>query len=227
MKQDTLTQIMAFAHSIAHYLSTWIVALVQMILPMAKPLSTLADPKGGHRHPPRGMGADHRQDRAHGPRSLSHACGVLPVSSARGVHDPGEKPAVVGASGPSGEGVLDRRSPSGTSRPPQAASRGVPVAPRVKRPHMRVWSGLIPAAVHAEPLALRELLKPQEGHVDARVHKQDEEEVPPTHEESRPCGADEEPKGQMMSNAPDGRANERRGVLRALNSRDRIPGAPN
>ncbi len=36
MKQDTLTQIMAFAHSIAHYLGTWIVALVQTILPMAK-----------------------------------------------------------------------------------------------------------------------------------------------------------------------------------------------
>jgi hypothetical protein len=46
MKQDTLTQIMAFAHSIAHYLGIWIVALVQMILPMTKELSTLADPIG-------------------------------------------------------------------------------------------------------------------------------------------------------------------------------------
>ena len=46
MKQDTLTQIMAFAHSIAHYLGTWIVALVQTILPMAKELATLADPIG-------------------------------------------------------------------------------------------------------------------------------------------------------------------------------------
>jgi hypothetical protein len=46
MKQDTLTQIMAFAHSIAHYLGTWIVALVQKILPMTTELSTLADPIG-------------------------------------------------------------------------------------------------------------------------------------------------------------------------------------
>ena len=46
MKQDTLTQIMAFAHSIAHYLGTWIVALIQRILPMTKELSTLADPIG-------------------------------------------------------------------------------------------------------------------------------------------------------------------------------------
>jgi hypothetical protein len=46
MKQDTLTQIMAFAHSIAHYLGTWIVALVQKILPMTQELSTLADPIG-------------------------------------------------------------------------------------------------------------------------------------------------------------------------------------
>jgi len=46
MKQDILTQIMAFAHSMAHYLGTWIVALVQKILPMAKELSTLADPIG-------------------------------------------------------------------------------------------------------------------------------------------------------------------------------------
>jgi len=46
MKQDILTQIMAFAHSIAHYLGTWIVALVQKILPMAKDLATLADPIG-------------------------------------------------------------------------------------------------------------------------------------------------------------------------------------
>jgi hypothetical protein len=46
MKQDILTQIMAFAYSIAHYLGTWIVALVQTILPMAKELATLADPIG-------------------------------------------------------------------------------------------------------------------------------------------------------------------------------------
>ena len=46
MKPGTLTQIMAFAHSIAHYLGTWIVALAQKILPMAKELSTLADPIG-------------------------------------------------------------------------------------------------------------------------------------------------------------------------------------
>ena len=46
MKQDILTQIMAFAHSIAHYLGIGIVALVQQILPMAKQLSTLADPIG-------------------------------------------------------------------------------------------------------------------------------------------------------------------------------------
>jgi hypothetical protein len=46
MKPDTLTQIMAFAYSIAHYLGTWIVALVQQILPMAEKLSTLADPIG-------------------------------------------------------------------------------------------------------------------------------------------------------------------------------------
>ena len=46
MKQDMLTQIMAFAHSLAHYLGTWIVTLLQKILPMAKELSTLADPIG-------------------------------------------------------------------------------------------------------------------------------------------------------------------------------------
>ncbi len=46
MKQDILTQIMAFAYSIAHYLGIGIVALVQKILPMAKELSTLADPIG-------------------------------------------------------------------------------------------------------------------------------------------------------------------------------------
>ncbi len=46
MKQDILTQILAFAHSLAHYLGTWIVALVQKILPMAKELPTLADPLG-------------------------------------------------------------------------------------------------------------------------------------------------------------------------------------
>lgn len=41
-----LTQIMAFAHSAAHYLGTGIVALVQKILPMAAELFTLADPIG-------------------------------------------------------------------------------------------------------------------------------------------------------------------------------------
>ncbi len=46
MKHSILTQIMAFAYSIAHYLGTWIVALIQKILPMAKELSTLADPIG-------------------------------------------------------------------------------------------------------------------------------------------------------------------------------------
>ena len=46
MKHGILTQIMAFAYSIAHYLGTWIVALIQKILPMAKELSTLADPIG-------------------------------------------------------------------------------------------------------------------------------------------------------------------------------------
>lgn len=46
MKHDILTQVMAFAHSIAHYVGVWIVALVQKILPMAKELSTLADPIG-------------------------------------------------------------------------------------------------------------------------------------------------------------------------------------
>ena len=46
MKHDILTQIMAFAYSIAHYLGIGIVALVQQILPMAKQLSTLADPIG-------------------------------------------------------------------------------------------------------------------------------------------------------------------------------------
>ncbi len=46
MKHGVLTQIMAFLYSIAHYLGTWIVALIQKILPMAKELSTLADPIG-------------------------------------------------------------------------------------------------------------------------------------------------------------------------------------
>ena len=46
MKPGILTQIMAFAYSIAHYLGTWIVALIQKVLPMAKELSTLADPIG-------------------------------------------------------------------------------------------------------------------------------------------------------------------------------------
>ncbi len=46
MKHGILTQIMAFAYSLAHYLGTWIVGLVQKILPMAKELSTLADPIG-------------------------------------------------------------------------------------------------------------------------------------------------------------------------------------
>jgi hypothetical protein len=46
MRQDILTQIMAFAYSAAHYLGTWIVALIQKILPMATELSTLVDPIG-------------------------------------------------------------------------------------------------------------------------------------------------------------------------------------
>ena len=46
MPKDILTQIMAFAYSAAHYLGTWIVALIQKILPMAKELGTLADPIG-------------------------------------------------------------------------------------------------------------------------------------------------------------------------------------
>ena len=46
MPQGLLTQILAFTHSLAHYLGTWIVLLVQKILPMAKELSTLADPIG-------------------------------------------------------------------------------------------------------------------------------------------------------------------------------------
>ncbi len=46
MKHGVLTQIMAFLYSIAHYLGTWIVVLIQKILPMAKELSTLADPIG-------------------------------------------------------------------------------------------------------------------------------------------------------------------------------------
>jgi hypothetical protein len=46
MAQDVLTQIMAFAYSAAHYLGTWIVALIQKILPMAKQLASLADPIG-------------------------------------------------------------------------------------------------------------------------------------------------------------------------------------
>jgi hypothetical protein len=46
MPKDILTQIMGFAYSAAHYLGTWIVALIQKILPMAKELGTLADPIG-------------------------------------------------------------------------------------------------------------------------------------------------------------------------------------
>ena len=46
MKHGNLTQIMAFAYSMAHSLGTWIVALIQKILPMAKGLPTLADPIG-------------------------------------------------------------------------------------------------------------------------------------------------------------------------------------
>jgi hypothetical protein len=46
MQQDVLTQIMAFAYSVAHYLGTAIVIVVQRILPMADDLLTLADPIG-------------------------------------------------------------------------------------------------------------------------------------------------------------------------------------
>jgi hypothetical protein len=46
MQHGILTQILAFVYSLAHYLGTWIVALVQKILPMAKELATLADPIG-------------------------------------------------------------------------------------------------------------------------------------------------------------------------------------
>lgn len=46
MKHGSLSQLMVFAYSIAHSLGTWIVALIQKILPMAKGLPTLADPLG-------------------------------------------------------------------------------------------------------------------------------------------------------------------------------------
>ncbi|HSB81950.1 MAG TPA: hypothetical protein VLM91_24485 [Candidatus Methylomirabilis sp.] len=46
MKHSSLSQLMVFAYSIAHSLGTWIVALIQKILPMAKGLPTLADPLG-------------------------------------------------------------------------------------------------------------------------------------------------------------------------------------
>jgi hypothetical protein len=46
MQHGILTQILAFAYSLAHYLGTWIVMLIQRILPMAKELTTLADPIG-------------------------------------------------------------------------------------------------------------------------------------------------------------------------------------
>ena len=43
---DLLTKIMGFVYSGAHYLGTWIVALIQKILPKTQELSTLADPIG-------------------------------------------------------------------------------------------------------------------------------------------------------------------------------------
>ncbi len=46
MQHRNLTQLMTFAYSMAHSLGTWIVALIQRILPMAKGLPTLADPIG-------------------------------------------------------------------------------------------------------------------------------------------------------------------------------------
>ena len=46
MLHGIVTQLMAVAHSMAHSLGVWIVALVQRILPMAKGLPTLADPIG-------------------------------------------------------------------------------------------------------------------------------------------------------------------------------------
>lgn len=46
MKHGNLSQLMVFAYSIAHSLGTWIVALIQKILPMAKGLPILADPIG-------------------------------------------------------------------------------------------------------------------------------------------------------------------------------------
>ncbi len=46
MQRDVLTQIMAFAYSLAHYTGVAIAALVQRILPMAEGLESLADPIG-------------------------------------------------------------------------------------------------------------------------------------------------------------------------------------
>jgi hypothetical protein len=46
MQKDVLTQIMAFGYSAAHYLGTWIAALIERILPNAKGIATLADPIG-------------------------------------------------------------------------------------------------------------------------------------------------------------------------------------
>ncbi len=46
MKHGNLSQLMVFTYSMAHSLGTWIVALIQKTLPMAKGLPTLADPLG-------------------------------------------------------------------------------------------------------------------------------------------------------------------------------------
>ena len=46
MPKDVLTQIMGFMYSAAHYLGTWIVAVIQRILPKTQQLGTLVDPIG-------------------------------------------------------------------------------------------------------------------------------------------------------------------------------------
>lgn len=46
VKPDVLTQITGFVYSAAHYLGTWIAALIERIIPNAKGIATLADPIG-------------------------------------------------------------------------------------------------------------------------------------------------------------------------------------
>lgn len=46
VQKDLLTWLMGFLYSAAHYLGVGIVAVVQRILPSAKPLETLVDPIG-------------------------------------------------------------------------------------------------------------------------------------------------------------------------------------